>query len=1227
MTNSNIKTRKEGLGDAEVLMMAGRIRKFGANVPPENKGTWAKLAKQFEKKDQDEETLRMIYRLATEPKTASDPYYQEFLKAFADGAFSRDSDLLHMLLKSLEKIQTEKAGTHETKITKEILRNLGDLKGRIGERTEKNYSKQILEASKKDEKEMAVEGKSAMVIIKTAQTGSRATDIIKEKEKLKRLKLGNWTVENPPAGLMEKLHKAYDEQYKLALKAEKTTDQKELAEIDRQIDEIKKEIQPAKDEYQAYLTRVLSQFRAQKRNEKEMGVPDLRYLEKLTYFAPETIRNERKKKSLKFGEIFFDPATEEDPDVAGSMNIKDEHGNEMSDSYLLKQTIALEGHEEISSPEDFDEKFGAQMEYVNIKDAPGETFEAENQVYKKEPFKILAVERIAGKWVVKLEREVVTIPREKISASVDPSLYFERKQKEFSLGEFGAFIKREGYRRVVRTEEMQDVANKAADANAKRCRKFVEGATPEEVARFEATGVADVENFTIPFGNAKQRVELTGPDGQKIAGILREKGDAAFEMEPMAIGGVPFMKPTVRRIPIKGRNLMELANKGNIKNMPSDSSMPSQMPPSMTEEGFEQAEFGNMPQDETLGGKPRSQEPEKKRNEAAKVQEEACDYDVVHKVGGMSKEERGFLSTMWSHTHFLSVSDLWHMGKTLWEYHLRRFERRQKERYAMVGKDLPYFAPEMQRIKQAAEIEQVNQFKESFEDFGVYEIQNRLRHTKNQDELKAAFTVLAEKGQLRWDDIETWKNLNKFVDPKLAVPIPSNGDPFTQVSEKDKRTGFAFLKEAIDSLWGEGTYNEWFAKNKSTFQQSAKSYYEKGKELEGVDGGHARRLAELLRAHKEGAYVDPHEYEGLILHSIEAGKSTMQAKLYYMIEGIAAENHEGRTILSFDRMAHINSEMLTRFPILEYLCAKATRKDGDKTKASRFAMDDYKRWVKWFDEDKHMNFEPTKSVDEFLWRYVIPSSDTQNRINKAIRNGENLDHDDMFAYLPPASEQVLTDACGATTGDKKFLTVEGYANAFPGFNQYFRSLAENDNRTKLTEAVKSWVRFEGIMTWRFQKEKGNHMQRMDETTLRTGTIVTPDIPPKVFIKQLNEVVQQIVEAYDSDELRDNFALLSETTGDINSDQEQMKRQQKINYAFLQFGGIFERVVKSDGGKKMKDIVAAANLTGMPFLKSEEKDRRRAERGDMNQMEYENESNMPFNGSRKWTKDAEWKPYK
>ena len=80
---------------------------------------------------------------------------------------------------------------------------------------------------------------------------------------------------------------------------------------------------------------------------------------------------------------------------------------------------------------------------------------------------------------------------------------------------------------------------------------------------------------------------------------------------------------------------------------------------------------------------------------------------------------------------FMSVSDFWEMGKSMWEYYERRWQRRQKEKYSKMGEHLPFWAPEMQRINHAAENEEMGQFKESFDQKGVHEIMGRLEKRRN----------------------------------------------------------------------------------------------------------------------------------------------------------------------------------------------------------------------------------------------------------------------------------------------------------------------------------------------------------------------------------------------------------------------------------------------------------------------------------------------------------------
>ena len=508
---------------------------------------------------------------------------------------------------------------------------------------------------------------------------------------------------------------------------------------------------------------------------------------------------------------------------------------------------------------------------------------------------------------------------------------------------------------------------------------------------------------------------------------------------------------------------------------------------------------------------------------------------------------------------------------------------------------MPFFAPGFQRINQAAENEEVNQFQETFDQKGIWEIQERLRETGNRDEMKAAFTVLSQKGQLRWDDIEMWQNLNRFVDiSEYSVPIPSNGDPYTRKSKEDPRTGFDFLKDAIDSIWGEGTYNDWYSGNKSAYESGGKKYYEEGNQLEGVDGGHGRRLSILLAAHKRGEFVDPQEYEGLILHSIERGKSSIEAKLYYMVEGVAAENPQGRTLLELDRIAHINSEMLPRFPILEYICAGFPRPDGKGS--HRMTKADYQKWANIFDEghvgDPNRS-SPGPAVNRFMWKYAIPSDQTQNRINKAIRNGENMDHDDMYAYLPPASEQVITDATMSLSGSKKFFTIEGYANAIPGFSQYMYSLADTNNKNKLLEAIRSYIRYESIMMDRWKHGEDKY-QRLDDTTLDGATIVS-QTTPRAYITQMNAMISKIVTYYAQYDETGELAKYGDLIHVDLTKKENRHLQKDVQYALERVGKSLTAAIKKSGdnGNAMVSMVNSEQLEGMPYQSDIEKDQRKA----------------------------------
>jgi hypothetical protein len=873
---------------------------------------------------------------------------------------------------------------------------------------------------------------------------------------------------------------------------------------------------------------------------------------------------------------------------------------------FINKLNALEAHEEIKSLDELNPRIASSTGNKPL--AVGDNFwtgrltgfdKNDNQIYDTIKFNIESIDEAAG--TITLDAPQEKIRKEVLSNAIDSRLYFDRIQATFSFGEFGRFLVQNDFQRDMGDESLREIAERMTEHNNTYAKSLSDEAEaysltiPRPGEPPQSVWVHDDRTGKRHRGTVENKAQLGEPDD-----IVLKYKDPYYEQPPVSefdYQNVPQTPQPTIEMPLSPEASNLELDEGNIYDREEEE---NQLQGSSLSRGSAPLNEGSDPnggqslieEAQSGSGGPQAQE---KNQEDPNVYKEALPYSEIHKVGGMDTKKRSYLKTIRANTRVLCADDIWELIKSGYDYYTRRFERTQKEAYSKVAENVPYFGTEMTRINQAAENEEVNQFKESIEQEGVWEVQGRMRTTKNRDEMKACFQHLSSKGQIRWDDIGMWSNLNRFLSADKAIPIPRNGDPATWLNEKDKRTGMNFMPEALDSLWGEGTFNDWFSQNKSGFDSGLKKYYEEGKELEGLNGGHGQALSTLLERHKRGEFVDPQQYEGLIQHSIEAGKSSMQAKLYYMIEGVAAENPQGQTILSFDRMAHINSDQLMRFPILEYLCAPVLRSDGE---THRFTIDDYKKWAEDFDGNDKMNTEPNARVDRFLWKYVIPSDDTQNRINKDMRNGENLDHDDMFAYLPPATEQIIEDSCRATTGNKKFLTVEGYANVFPGFSQYIRSLAESDlgkSKNKLKEAVKSYVRFEGITNNRYKKEEGSRLQRMDDATLKGGTIVTPLRSPLKYINELNTTVQEIVRIYDDDKLSEIAdKIYNWKTGDVARYQNERDKQRDIDFAFQEFGKHFDRVIKSDDGAKMEAVIKGANLYGMPtYVSDEEKDLRKA----------------------------------
>jgi hypothetical protein len=587
------------------------------------------------------------------------------------------------------------------------------------------------------------------------------------------------------------------------------------------------------------------------------------------------------------------------------------------------------------------------------------------------------------------------------------------------------------------------------------------------------------------------------------------------------------------------------------------------------------------------------QQPEEGQQEGKPPQKSKDDTDALGRhihpeaeinlniEGATIKQESGYLGELWRRTRFMGTDDFGGLFKSMYEYYERNWHRRSKEKYASVGEGLPWFGTEMGRVKQQAETEEVNQFMEGMDDWGEWDIQETLQTTGSQDRVKACFSVLAKKGLIRWDDVKMWKTLNKLVPSSIRIPIPPTGDPYFK-DKLTQKTGFEYIEEAIDHLWGEGTYNEWYSGNNNVYDQKLKEYTEKGKHLEGDPkntGSVNGELKILLERHKAGGYVDPHEYEGLLHFIIGAGKgSGLETKLYYIIQGVAARNPAtGEAIMSLDRLGSINGVYLNQFPIMDYI----TRKDvprGDGT-SGPWTKYDYRKWCdKWDAAASHgQENEPNDAVRHHLWNYVLTDEKTIIRNNKGLRKAGDMDHDDAYAIIPLADEELIENICLSASGNTKFFTAEGYANAYPGFNHYFKTLSEKGETTKLLTGVKSFVKFNSIMSKRWKKDDSKYARIGGSFWNRPS--VVDDRPTGWHKTQMETLIKNIAALYNDEKLNEIVELMHVDT-DSTQDSTAKEKQNKVQGALENFSKEFDRVVRTDGGARMVSATQSANLSGM-----------------------------------------------
>ena len=148
-------------------------------------------------------------------------------------------------------------------------------------------------------------------------------------------------------------------------------------------------------------------------------------------------------------------------------------------------------------------------------------------------------------------------------------------------------------------------------------------------------------------------------------------------------------------------------------------------------------------------------------------------------------------------------------------------------------------------------------------------------------------------------------------------------------AEETKAYVKTWLRKLVSDIWGDkDKYREWQQSNSSNFTSGKKKFTPEVDRINNLAGGLDAELIKQLKIYtdckRRGVPVDdavqPHMYEEVLHFAIRMGKMSMEAKFFYLVQGIACG------LLPAERMRVLAGEegdgLLNIFPFIDYFYSK-----------------------------------------------------------------------------------------------------------------------------------------------------------------------------------------------------------------------------------------------------------------------------------------------------------------
>jgi hypothetical protein len=540
---------------------------------------------------------------------------------------------------------------------------------------------------------------------------------------------------------------------------------------------------------------------------------------------------------------------------------------------------------------------------------------------------------------------------------------------------------------------------------------------------------------------------------------------------------------------------------------------------------------------------------------------------------------------------WMTVWDLWKMIKDFGEDIKRRWKRRQEGVVGSVGKGITHWIPdavpylgvlkhESRRREQAAELEEVEQWKKSLKNMDKYAIREFGLNAQIPDQLKAAIEELTDRGDMNWADNRFWLKLSSFS--HFTMPI--------EECKRNENLRERWLHKIIGDIWGDyDLYDtKWKKTNDAAIEGGKEKWRDECDRLSNMANGLPGELARMLMIARQyqrdptnpvirgGMRTVSHtKYEKIIFYSIDNGKMSMEQKLFYLIQGIDAG------IIMPDRLRSIAGEtgkILNRFPVIDYFY-QSNNTIPEISALARRLMENPGNPL------DPVNFKPGTRTTLWLNIEVAREKKVQERLRKGIdRAANDMDHDDFHIFLPRLDAAQIDQLAGPVGGARQKITRDAWQNGYVGFNAYFQSMAylaqmdddkvpdqkfAAEDAADVARAVGAYLKMDGILTQRFVREADLRIRPyLTPSELAFNRPVLGELRLIKYKTPLDSFVMNLMKAYGISE-EDILSLTEKRT--TKGDTEITRR----NMLCDEIAAILQDQIASQGTGEMKRLLMAS----------------------------------------------------